>query len=149
MTASPPPKPTHSRRGRAAVLNRRLERAGRAFDTGILECLLRREPENVELLAALAESYTRLRRYREGLDLDHRLVRSDPDEPIFRYNLACSLSLMDRLDDAAEQLMVAFELGYADIEHLERDTDLRRLRASPCFERVRVAMQSVARRHEA
>jgi len=146
---TPPGNPTDSRRPRGVSLDRRLERAGLAFDTGILECHLARDPDNVEILAELAEAYTRTRRYREGLELDRRLVSTDPDEPLFRYNLACSLSLTGRLDEAADELLIAFDLGYADLDHLERDSDLRRLREAPCFERVRQAMKSIPRRRQA
>lgn len=146
---TPPSNPTDSRQARGAVLRRRLARAGRAFDAGILECQLLREPDNVEVLAELAEAYTRMRRYREGLELDRRLVRSSPEEPLFRYNLACSLALTGHLEQAVDELLEAFALGYADLDHLERDADLRRLREAPCFARVTEAMKSITRRRQA
>jgi len=135
-----------SARGSGGSLGRRLEHAAWNFETGVLERLLEREPDNVEVLAALAETYTRLRRYRRGLELDRRLVDHDPREPLFRYNLACSLSLTGDLRAAADALLVAFDLGYTDFDHLRRDPDLRRLRRDECFEPVRLRMEALARR---
>jgi predicted Zn-dependent protease len=114
------------RAGRALV--RRLECADLAFESGILELRLAADPSNVALLSALAEACTRLRRYEQGLALDRRLVDRDPSEPVFRYNLACSLVLTGDLDAACEALEAAVRLGYRDLEHMRRDGDLRRLR---------------------
>ncbi len=125
-------------------VGRRLEHAGWSFETGILERLLEQQPDNVEVLAALAESYTRLRRYRRGLELDKKLVAHDPADPLFRYNLACSFALTGDLDGAAAALLAAFELGYRDFDHLSRDPDLRRLRRDARFGAVARRMQQIA-----
>ncbi len=109
-------------------LTRKSRRAGLRFETGILEKLVEREPDNLDYLAALGEAYTRLRRYRAGLVVDQELVNRAPDDPIHRYNLACSQSLVGDLDASATSLIKSFELGYRDFDHLRRDPDLRRLR---------------------
>ena len=129
----------------AGALGRRLEHAGWAFETSVLERVLERDPDNMEVLAALAETYTRMRRYRRGLELDKRLVAHDPRDPLFRYNLACSFSLTGDLDAAVESLRVAFELGYRDFEHLRHDADLRRLRRDGRYEAVRQRMDQLGR----
>jgi len=134
MTPAPEkPAPSPARSGR---VGRRLQNAGLAFETGVLEELLRRDPENVEVLAALAEACTRLRRYRRGLELDRCLVARDPDEPLFRYNLACSLTLTGDPAGACDELLAAIDRGYRDFAHMERDPDLRRLRSRPEWSRV-------------
>ena len=118
-------------------LARRLHHAALAFETGVLEHVLAREPDNVEVLAALAEACTRLRRYNRGLELDRLLVARDPDEPLFRYNLACSLCLTGDLSAACDELLAAIDRGYRDFAHMERDPDLRRLRRDAGWQRVR------------
>ena len=123
--------------GRRSSLTRRVRHAGLRFETSILEQLVDREPGNLEYLAALGEAYTRLRRYAKGLDVDRRLVAADPADPIYRYNLACSLALTSDLDGACAALLKAFELGYSDFDHLMRDPDLRRLRGDVRFGLVR------------
>jgi hypothetical protein len=127
-----------------AAVQRRLDRAALAFEAGVLEELHARQPDDIALLAALAEACTRLRRYRKGLLLDRQLVEHDPRDPIFRYNLACSCSLTGDLPGASAELLTAFELGYRDFEHLLRDPDLRRLRADARFEAVRARMAALA-----
>ena len=134
MTSTPP---APSRRPPQGLLARRLQHAALAFETGVLEQVLAREPDNVEVLAALAEACTRLRRYRRGLELDRRLVEHAPEEPLFRYNLACSLALTGELDAACAELLGAIDRGYRDFAHMERDPDLRRLRRDPAWQRVR------------
>jgi Flp pilus assembly protein TadD len=134
MTGTPPAPARPSPQG---LLARRLQHAALAFETGVLEQLLAREPDNVEVLAALAEACTRMRRYRRGLELDRQLVALDPDEPLFRYNLACSLALTGELDAACAELLAAIDRGYRDFAHMERDPDLRRLRRDAGWQRVR------------
>ena len=136
----PPERPPRQRR----TFDRRIEQAGLLFETGILECCLRRSPEDTAVLAELAEACTRLRRYRRGLQLDRRLVRRDPKDPIARYDLACSLVLTGDLPGAARELLVAARLGYRDLEHLLRDPDLRRLRRDPSFAALRAQLEQIA-----
>ena len=132
-----------STRGR--TLNRRLDQAGLAFDSGILESCLRRDPDDSEILAELAEACTRLRRYRRGLQLDRRLVRRHPQDPIVRYNRACSLALTGDLPGAARELLAAAHLGYRDVDHLLRDPDMRRLRRDPSFAELRAQLERIAK----
>ena len=110
-----------------------LDRSGDEF----LVKTLRSETDRRENLAALVELgavLTRLGRYDEGLQVDQRLVRLEPEEPIVHYNLACSLSLLGRIDDGIEELTRAVDLGYEDVEHMLKDRDLRALRNDPRFE---------------
>ena len=110
-----------------------LDRAGDEF----LVKTLRSETDRRENLAALVELgavLTRLGRYDEGLLVDQRLVRLEPEEPIVHYNLACSLALLGRADDAIDELTRAVDLGYEDVEHMLKDRDLRSLRTDPRFE---------------
>lgn len=120
---------THrSARAARKSLARRLDEADLGFDTSVLELRLARDAGNVALLSALAEAYTRQKRYADGLALDQQLVAHAPTEPVFRYNLACSLVLTGDLDGACDALLESFRLGYRDLEHMEQDADLRRLR---------------------
>ena len=130
---------------RCRTLRRRLEQAGLAFDAGILEGYLRRQPDDSAVLAELAETCTRMRRFRRGLQLDRQLARRHPQDPTVRYNLACSLALTGDLPGAARELLAAARLGYRDLEHLLRDPDLRRLRRDPCFAGLLGQIERIAR----
>lgn len=112
---------------------RALDRLGNEF----VVSALRRETERRENLDALVElgaALSRLRRFEEGLEVDNRLVRLRPDEPVVHYNLACSLALLGRTDEALDSLERAVDLGYEDWEHMLKDRDLRLLRCLPRFE---------------
>ena len=122
----------------------RLQRSALVFETGVLEELIDRDPENLDLLVALGEAYARLRRRRRGLEIDRELVRRSPEEPAFRYNLACSLCLTGDLNGACGALLAAIERGFRDFEHLLHDEDLATLRGDPRFGLVRDAMAAAA-----
>ena len=99
------------------------------FQIGLFETAVRLGRDDLALLAELAELYTRTGDFRKGLDLDHVLVDREPGNPIFRYNLACSLSLLGHIDDAFAALGESLDHGFGDIKLLLEDRDLENLRA--------------------
>jgi len=99
-----------------------------------LENIVRRLPEDTEVLRALADLYTRTGDYAEGLRIDERLSHLCAEEPLVWYNLGCSLALMERAEDALEALSRSVELGYDDYEWMKKDTDLTSLHGDPRFE---------------
>jgi tetratricopeptide (TPR) repeat protein len=111
----------------------------RALDVQIqfMEGVVRRDPRYVEALQLLGDNYTKRGRYNEGLTVDERLAELEPDNPLVFYNLACSYSLTDRCDRAADAIERALDLGYTDFKWLAKDPDLRKLRAHPRYKRIR------------
>jgi tetratricopeptide (TPR) repeat protein len=105
------------------------------FQIGLFETALSLGRDDLSLVAELAELYTRSGRYRDGLALDERLVGREPANPIFRYNLACSLALVGDVDRAFEELERALGLGFKDVKLMLEDRDLDRLRADPRWAR--------------
>lgn len=107
----------------------------RDLDTMIqfMEGLVRRDPDYVDALQLLGDHYTQRGRYIEGLRVDERLARLEPQNPLVFYNLACSYSLTDEFDRAVFALDHALSLGYRDFKWLARDPDLKKLRANPAF----------------
>jgi tetratricopeptide (TPR) repeat protein len=115
---------------------KRLSRAGqRDLDTKIefIEGLIRRDPEYVDALQLLGDHYTQRGRYAEGLKVDERLARLQPDDALVFYNLACSYSLTGQFDRAAFALEKALSLGYSDFNWLAKDPDLHKLRQQPIY----------------
>ena len=106
---------------------------GLGFLAEFLEIALRRHPGNVEALAELGTVYTRLKRFRDGLDIDQLLVRLVPANPTAHYNLACSLALCGDPEAGGAALAAAVRCGYDDGAHLAADEDLRSLRQDPRF----------------
>lgn len=101
-----------------------------------IEGLVRRDPGYVDALQLLGDHYTQRGRFVEGLQVDERLARLEPDSPLVFYNLACSYSLIDQFEAAAIALERALNLGYRDFHWLAKDPDLRKLRKHPLYQRV-------------
>jgi Flp pilus assembly protein TadD len=99
-----------------------------------LQAIARRLPEDTGVLRALADLYTRTGAYADGLRADERLSRLCAEDPLVWYNLACSLALSDRADDAFDALNRAVELGYNDYEWMKKDPDLAALHGDARFE---------------
>lgn len=122
-----PKKPTSRRR-----LTRKQQR-DIDIEIGFLEGLVRRDPEYVEALEILGDGYTKRGRFEEGLGIDQQLVALRPTDSGMCFNLACSLSLTKRLDEALNALRQAIQFGYRDFEWLLKDPDLRRVREDERF----------------
>lgn len=101
------------------------------FEIAFYEQLLREEPDFVDALRPLGEAYTRRGWHEKALAVDQRLTRLRPEDSFAWYNAACSLALLNRLEEAFETLAHALALGYDDFEYLLKDPDLSALRRSP------------------
>jgi tetratricopeptide (TPR) repeat protein len=123
-----PKKPVSRRRRLTRKQQRDID-----IEIGFLEGLVRRDPEYVEALEILGDGYTKRGRFEEGLAIDQQLVALRPTDSGMCFNLACSLSLTKRLDEAVNALRQAIQLGYRDFEWLLKDPDLRRLREDERF----------------
>ena len=107
----------------------------RDLDTRIefIEGIVRRDPDYVDALQLLGDHYTQRGRFNEGLKVDERLARLEPESPLVFYNLACSYSLTDQFDRAALALEKALDLGYRDFAWLAKDPDLKKFRKQPAY----------------
>jgi len=102
-----------------------------------MEGILRRDPDYVDALQLLGDHYTQRGRFVEGLKVDERLARLEPQSPLVFYNLACSYSLTERFEHAVLALEKAIQLGYRDFNWLAKDPDLKKLRAQPVYRDIR------------
>jgi len=107
-----------------------------AFELGFFESVLRHDPGCVEVIEILGGLYTKLGRIADGLKMDRKLVRLQPDNPTAHYNLACSLALSRRNSEALRALRRAVVLGYRDLEWMSQDPDLQGLKRNPGFEAI-------------
>jgi len=98
-----------------------------------LEGVVQRDRRYVEALQLLGDDYTRRGRFKDGLQVDRRLARLCPEDPLVHYNLACSFSLTEEFRKAAHALRKALQSGYRDFEHLRRDSDLEPLRQTNLY----------------
>lgn len=106
-------------------------------EISFLEGLAKRDPQYVEALQLLGDDYTKRGRFPEGLAIDEHLSRLLPEDSMVFYNLACSFSLTDRVDDSITALKKAVQLGYDDTKWMDEDPDLNKIRSDPRFEQIR------------
>ena len=106
---------------------------GDLVELDFLEAVAVRLPHDEGVLKALADLYTRVGRYEDGLLVDRRLAGLCPKEAQVWYNLGCSLALLQQRDAALHSLKKAVTLGYNDYEWMSRDSDLRSLREEKGF----------------
>lgn len=115
--------------------NRASDRAKEhAVELGFLEKVSARLPEDLEILQALADLYTKNGKFEAGLAIDRRLSQQLPNDDMVWYNLGCSYALTNHPDEAFEALAKAVELGYGDYDWMKTDPDLNTLHSDPRFE---------------
>jgi tetratricopeptide (TPR) repeat protein len=103
------------------------------FEISFYEQLINDNPDFSDALMALGEAYTRRGLHEKGFSIDKRLCDLKPNDPIVWYNLACSLSLLKRLDESLDALRRSIELGYDDFGYIGKDPDLIELRRCEQF----------------
>jgi len=113
------------------------------IEIGFLEGVVQRDPKYVEALQILGDDYTSRGRYCDGLRIDERLAELRPEDSLVLYNLACSYSLVDRVDAALAALERALSLGYRDFKWLAEDPDLRNVRRHPYFQKIRAKLRTL------
>ncbi len=113
------------------------------FDIAFYESVLRRDSSYVDVIELLGGLYTKTGRIADGLKMDRKLVRLQPDNATAHYNLACSLSLSKRLPDALKSIRRSIELGYDDHEWMASDPDLEPLRDNTDFKDMLTLIRSI------
>jgi tetratricopeptide (TPR) repeat protein len=121
----------------------RQERRDLDVEISFIEGIVRRDPAFVEALQILGDGYTRRGRYEEGLKVDQQLAQLVPDDSLIQYNLACSYSLTDNVDEALAALERALKLGYRDYKWLAEDPDLAKVRRHPNFQKIRAKLRTL------
>lgn len=104
------------------------------FEIEFYEAVHRRCPAYTEVVGLLGGLYTKVGRIADGLKMDRKLVRLEPDNATAHYNLACSLALCKKRPAALQSLRKAVSLGYDDVDWMLQDPDLEILKADPEFQ---------------
>jgi tetratricopeptide (TPR) repeat protein len=121
----------------------RQEKRDLDIEIGFLEGLVHRDPSYVDALQLLGDDYTKRGKYLAGLQVDQKLAKLRPRDPLVFYNLACSLCLSRQYEDAADALERAIDLGYRDFRWLAEDPDLHDLRKQPVYRRIRAKLRQM------
>ncbi len=112
-------------------------------EISFLEGIVRRDPAYVEALQILGDAYTRRGEYTHGLKVDERLARLRPSDALVHYNLACSYSLTEQIEQAGTSLEKALQLGYRDFKWIVTDPDLRNLRRHSLYRKIRAKLREL------
>ena len=104
------------------------------FEINFFRRLIKEDPNFVDALIPLAELYTRKGFHEKALELDLRLSKLRPEDPIVYYNLGCSFALVGKREEALQALKRSIQLGYDEFEHMKKDSDLKDLRDDPRFQ---------------
>jgi tetratricopeptide (TPR) repeat protein len=104
------------------------------FEIAFYEAIHRRCPDYNEVVGLLGALYTKVGRVADGLRMDRKLVRLEPDNATAHYNLACSLALCKKRPAAIQSLRKAVSLGYDDVDWMLQDPDLEILKTDPEFQ---------------
>lgn len=132
------PKQTASRTSLTRQEKRDLD-----IEIGFLEGLVDRDPSFVDALQLLGDDYTRRGKFLAGLRIDQKLACLRPRDPLVFYNLACSLCLTKRFQEATDALEQSINLGYRDFRWLAEDPDLSELRKQPVYRRIRAKLRQM------
>lgn len=103
------------------------------FEIQFFETVLRKSRNYSAVIEILAGLYTKQGRIADGLRMDRRLVKLEPENATAHYNLACSLALTKRHRAALQALQHAVNLGYRDSDWMQQDPDLDPLKQRPEF----------------
>lgn len=106
------------------------------FELEFYQSILKVNPDYVDVLRVLGNLLTLKGKYAEGLAIDKRLVRLRPADALAHYNLACSYSLLKRIEMSLKTLRLAVQLGYSDFRYMKEDTDLESIRHDPRFRQL-------------
>ncbi|MBA3848687.1 MAG: hypothetical protein C0502_01670 [Opitutus sp.] len=116
-----------------------------AFEIGFYESVHRRCPRYTGVIELLGGLYTKTGRIADGLKMDRKLVRLQPQNATAHYNLACSLALSERPLDALAALRQSVALGYTDYDWMRQDPDLKPIAHDAAFQEILDAVKKAAK----
>ncbi len=113
------------------------------FEIEFYKKIVSERPRFLQALSALGDALTKKGLYEEGLKIDEKLSKINPENSIVFYNLACSYSLVGKIKEAFKALKKAIILGYDDFDYMEKDPDLENLRKSPYYSQLKEKIKRI------
>ena len=91
-------------------------------------------PDDVRALYLGASVHIKIGNKKLGLEWSSKALELEPEDVGVLYNVACSYSLLGKIDEAIELLEKAVDGGFDHVEWIENDSDLDPLRDHPKFQ---------------
>ena len=107
------------------------------IEISFLQGLVDRDSEYVEALQLLGDDYTKRGKFHDGLKIDEHLAKLLPEDSMVFYNLACSYSLTNCIEESIKALNNALLLGYNDSKWMDIDPDLDNVRTDTRYQSIR------------
>lgn len=107
------------------------------IEINFLKGLVNRDYEYIEALQLLGDDYTKRGKFLDGLKIDEQLAKLLPEDSMVFYNLACSYSLTNAINESIVALNKAVILGYSDSKWMDRDPDLNNVRSDNRYNSIR------------
>jgi tetratricopeptide (TPR) repeat protein len=105
------------------------------------------QQESRRFAALFRESmkHFREKKWSQARDAVRKMLKLRPDHSVTWYNLACAESRLGNLDAACDALDQAFDHGYADFNHMQRDPDLSAIRKTPRYRGLLARREQIQR----
>ena len=107
------------------------------IEISFLQGIVDRDSEYIEALQLLGDDYTKRGKFDDGLKIDEHLAKLLPEDSMIFYNLACSYSLTNRINESLKALNKAVLLGYNDYKWMDTDPDLDNVRSNTQYQSIR------------
>ena len=107
------------------------------IEISFLQGIVDRDSEYIEALQLLGDDYTKRGNFDDGLKIDEHLAKLLPEDSMVFYNLACSYSLTNRINESLKALNKAVLLGYNDSKWMDKDPDLDNVRSDTQYQSIR------------
>ena len=99
----------------------------------------------------LAEKATTLyqqKHFLEAADLYAKALQAGSDDASIAYNAACSFALAGEREKGFTLLTKAVEMGFRDLDHVKKDSDLDSLHADPRWQQVIASVEKKVKDRE-
>ncbi|MBI4245220.1 MAG: hypothetical protein HY606_14110 [Planctomycetes bacterium] len=97
------------------------------FEEKLLKKIIESRGNNQYVLSHLSQTLTKLKKFKDALRIDQKLIKLHPDNPVFRYNMACDYALLGKFEYSLQELNKAIRFGFRDFNYIFVDKDLEQL----------------------
>ncbi|HKJ81646.1 MAG TPA: protein kinase [Ignavibacteriaceae bacterium] len=93
-------------------------------------------PDDARCHMYLATDLAQQGQKEEALSEAQKALELNPDDPLMLYNACCFYAQLGEKENAIKSIRSAMDVGYANIEWLEKDVDLDSIRSDPKFQEI-------------